>query len=175
LKNPNIGGANLIIRTATGNDLETIVAIYNQAVLTKMATADLEPVETNSRLPWFQEHDPKKYPIFVAEIDGKVAGWISLSPYRPGRAALRFTAEVSYYIHTDYQGRGIGTKLLDYAIRESPKYPFKTLFAIILEHNTASIKLVRKFHFAKWGHLPGVADFDGTECGHLYYGLRVGE
>ena len=49
----------------------------------------------------------------------------------------------------------------------------KTLFAIILEHNTPSIGLVRKFKFEKWEYLPRVAGFDGKEYGHLYFGRRV--
>ncbi|MGI6122981.1 MAG: GNAT family N-acetyltransferase [Acetivibrionales bacterium] len=163
----------MTIRHAQIADLESIIDVYNQAVLTKQATSDLKPVDVNSRLKWFEEHTPDKYPIFVCEIDGKIGGWISLSPYRSGREALRFTAEVSYYVHSDFQGKRIGSKLLDYVLKECPKYQIKNLFAIILEHNIRSIKLVEKFNFEKWGLLPNVADFDGKEYGHLYYGLRV--
>jgi phosphinothricin acetyltransferase len=49
----------------------------------------------------------------------------------------------------------------------------KTLFAIILDDNEASVKLIEKCGYEKWGHLPGVAVFDGVEAGHLYYGKRV--
>ena len=47
------------------------------------------------------------------------------------------------------------------------------LFAIILDSNQGSIRLLEKYGFKKWGHLPRVADFDGIEVGHLYYGLRI--
>lgn len=163
----------MIIRYALIDDLKDIVAIYNQAIQRKNATADLKPIDTNSRLKWFEEHTQDKHPIFVCEINGQVIGWISLSPYRPGREALRFTAEVSYYIHSDFQGKGIGSQLLGFVIKECPKYQIKNLFAIILEHNVSSIKLVEGFSFEKWGLLPNVADFDGKEYGHLYYGLRI--
>lgn len=163
----------LEIRKANISDLGSITEIYNQAILTKSATADLYPVETNSRVNWFSEHTPDKYPIFVAVIDDTVVGWISLSPYRQGRAALRFTAEVSYYLHTDFQGRKIGSQLLEFVINECPKYQIKTLFSIILEHNIVSIKLMKKFGFEQWAYLPNVADFDGVEYGHVYYGRRV--
>ena len=163
----------MIIRNAKISDLPAIVEIYNQAILTKTATADLTPIEADSKLLWFKEHDPDKYPIFVSEIDNQVIGWISLSPYRFGREALRFTAEVSYYIHSEHKRKGNATYLMDFILKECPKYQIKTLFAIILEHNFASINLVKKFNFEKWGFLPCVADFDGKEYGHLYYGLRV--
>ncbi|MDJ0928378.1 MAG: hypothetical protein QNJ73_12105 [Gammaproteobacteria bacterium] len=49
----------------------------------------------------------------------------------------------------------------------------KTLFAILLDINADSFRILEKFGFRQWGHMPNVADFDGRECGHLYYGLRV--
>jgi L-amino acid N-acyltransferase YncA len=39
----------------------------------------------------------------------------------------------------------------------------KHLFAIVLEDNQASIRLLEKMGFEKWGYLPRVADFDGKE------------
>jgi phosphinothricin acetyltransferase len=53
------------------------------------------------------------------------------------------------------------------------KLGIKTLFAIVIDANEASIKLMEKCGYEKWGHLPGVAIFDGVEAGHLYYGKRV--
>ena len=32
---------------------------------------------------------------------------------------------------------------------------------------------MEKFGFELWGHLPNIADFDGIECGHVYYGIKV--
>lgn len=163
----------MLIRLAKREDLTSIVEIYNQAIETKMSTADLEPIDVNSRLEWYDQHSPEQYPIFVAEVDHQVVGWISLSAYRPGRAALRFTKEVSYYVHQEYQGQGIGSKMLEFVIQESPKLQTKSLFAIIMEQNTPSIKLLKKFNFEPWGFLPNIAEYDGIEFGQFYYGLRV--
>ena len=42
---------------------------------------------------------------------------------------------------------------------------------IVIDSNTASIRLLEKHGFEKWGHMPGVAEFNGLEVGHLYYGM----
>ena len=84
-----------------------------------------------------------------------------------------FTAEVSYYIHQDFQGRGLGSALLDYTVKQCPKLEIKHLFAILLEVNIPSIGLLEKFQFERWGLMPDVVDLDGTECGHLIYGRRI--
>jgi phosphinothricin acetyltransferase len=161
------------IRTANPHDLPAIVDIYNQAVALKYATADLSPVSLESKASWLAEHDAG-HPVYVADVDGAVVGWCSISEYRPGRKALRHTAEISYYVHEDYRGTGIASRLVEHAIQECPKLEIKTLFAILLDTNTASVRLLEKFGFQKWGHMPNVADFDGKEAGHLYYGLRLG-
>lgn len=161
------------IRTARKDDLGQIVEIYNQAVEQKFATADLTPITVKDRIKWFEEHTSDKYPIYVAAMDNNVIGWYSISPYRPGRMALRYTAEVSYYIRREYRRMGVGSKLLEHAIAQSPQLEIKTLFALLLDVNRGSIQLLEKYGFEKWGCLPGIADFDGEECGHVIYGLRI--
>ncbi len=161
------------IRKATINDLASIVDIYNQAVKSKFATADIHEIDYKERYEWFNGHTPEVYPIYVYVINDLIVGWISLSPYRAGREALRFTVEISYYVHKDYARKSIGSRLMEYVINESTKMNYRTLFAIILDKNIASIKLLEKFGFTKWGHMPDIANFDGVECGHVYYGLRI--
>jgi len=161
------------IRIAGERDLSAVVDIYNQAVADRNATADISPVTLQSRAAWLREHSPDRYPVFVAEHRDAVVGWCSLSPYRTGRMALRHTAEISYYVDRGARGTGVGSALITHAIESCPELGLKTLFAIVLDINPDSTRILGKFGFEEWGHLPGVAVFDGVECGHLYYGLRV--
>ena len=163
----------MIIRLAQIDDLPAIVDIYNQAIPLKRSTGDTQPVRVTDRVTWFGEHLPDEHPIFVTEVEGQVAGWCSLSAYRPGRAALRFTAEISYYIALAYHRQGIATALVKHAIAACPSLQIRHLFAIVLEGNQASLKLLEKMGFEQWGYLPRVADFDGKEVGHLYVGRHV--
>jgi len=163
----------MIIRLARNDDLPTIVDIYNQAIPSKQSTGDTQPVRVEDRLAWFGEHLPDKHPIFVAEAEGQLAGWCSLSAYRAGRAAFRFTAEISYYIAPAYHRRGIATALVEHALAACPALQIRHLFAIVLESNEASLRLLEKMGFEQWGYLPQVADFDGKEVGHLYYGRHT--
>ncbi len=168
---------NANIRIATASDIPAITEIYNQAIAMQSATADTSSVSIESRHTWLSEHAPHEYPVFVAEIqetitDG-VLGWCSLSPYRPGRGALKATAEISYYVHEDHRRAGVGSGLIAHALEQCPGLGIKSLFAILLDINTDSTCILEKFGFEQWGHMPNVADFGGDECGHLYYGRRV--
>jgi phosphinothricin acetyltransferase len=161
------------IRKATFNDLEEINSIYNESIPSHRSTADTEPYTMEEREAWFRSHNPESFPVFVSVSDGKVTGYTSFSPYRPRRNALRYAAEISYYIGSEFRQKGIGTSLLGHAVSVAPDYGFRSLIAILLGHNAASIALLRKFGFEEWGRMPGIVVFDGDEYDHLYYGLRL--
>jgi len=161
------------VRIANLSDLQYIVAIYNQAIPTRRSTANTVPWTIQSRTLWFNEHEPDNHPIFVAEVDDQVVGWCSLSVYRPGRLALRYTAEISYYIDSNFQQRGVGSTLISHALESCLSLKIKNIIAVIIDRNEASKKLLEKLGFEQWAFLPRVLDFDGQEFGEYYYGIRV--
>ena len=163
----------MTIRPATSKDYSDIVKIYNHAVDERFATADTEYITIESRKNWFAQHSPETYPIYVAEENGEIIGWCSLSPHRPGRKALRTVAEISYYIHKDHRRKGIANNLIKHTMDSTKNLHFKNLISILLDKNTISIHLLEKFGFEKWGHLPEVADFDGVICGQYIYGRKL--
>jgi L-amino acid N-acyltransferase YncA len=166
--------ATIEIRDAVEADLSAIVEIYNSTVPTRMVTADIEPVSVESRLEWFCEHDPNSHPIWVAEVEGEIAGWLSFEPFNK-RPAYRPTVELSIYVSEDYRRRGIGRMLLGEAIRRSPALGLKTLTAGAFAHNEPSIELFEIFGFERWAHFPKVAELDGVERDLVVLGLHIGE
>lgn len=161
------------IKIATITDLEEIITIYNFAVLAKFETADITTINWTKRKTWFKEHTATLYPIYVYKVNNKVLGWISISPYRKGRMALKNTVEVSYYIHPNFKNKGIGSLLLGYAINACKALNYTNIIAIVIDKNVKSIMLLKKYNFKKWGKLSNVAVFDNIQCSHLYYGLAL--
>ena len=161
------------IRPATSKDYNDIIKIYNQAVDEKFATADTEYVTLESRKVWFAQHSPDTYPIYVAELNEEIIGWCSLSPHRPGRKALRSVAEISYYIHKDHRRKGVANNLIIHTIDSAKALGFRNLIAILLDLNKASIYILEKFGFEKWGHLPGIVQIDDITCGQYIYGKKI--
>lgn len=163
----------MIIRFAKDNDLCKIVEIYNQAIETKRATADLEKITIEDRRQWMIDHKPETYPVYIAEEDGEVLGWCSISPYRAGRRALARTAEISYYLSNEHQGKGIGCKFVEHALEDCKRLGIKNLFAFILSVNERSIGLLKKYGFEQWGYIPEAADLDGLICDHCLMGKQI--
>lgn len=133
------------IRPAELSDLDEMTAIYNEAILTTTATFDLEPKTREERLEWFESHD-ERFPILVAEVEGRIAGWASLSRWRPRRAYDR-TAETSFYVKADQRGKGIGRQLKQAIIEEARRLGFHTLIAGVAQGSEASLHLNESFGF----------------------------
>lgn len=122
------------IRTAIQNDLKQLLIIYNQAITDGNCTADIKPLTMAERQEWFAGHSSDKYPIFVmnTEETDTITGWCSLSAHRKGRMALANVAEISYYVGREYRGKGIGSCLIQHALREAPKLGFHNLLPFCL-------------------------------------------
>ena len=161
------------MRLVRQDDLSQINKIYNQAVRQGYCTAHLNEITMDERQVWFGSHDPQRFPVYVAIKENLVTGWVSLGSYREERQALAHVAEVSYYVEELHRGKGIGNRLMEQAIKISPKFGFSVLVAILLNKNPASIGLLKKFGFEAWGVMPGIALIEGQEADHLYYGLKL--
>ncbi len=160
------------LRDARESDLPAIVEIYNAAIPGRMATADLEPVTLESRRAWFRQFTPGRYPLWVLEDRGEIAGWLSFRIFY-GRPAYAATTEVSVYVAPAHQRRGVGRRLLTEAIARGPQLGLKTLLYVCFAHNAPSLRLAESLGFMRWGHLPRIADMDGIERDVIILGRRI--
>lgn len=143
------------IRPATRGDVPAILEIYNDAVATTTASYDYDPRPLEHRLQWFDDHERIGLPIFVAEENGKIVGWSSLSRYHD-RAGFQFTSENSIYIAAPARGRGIGKLLLAPLIDSAREIGLRAIIAAIDAENAASVRLHAGFGFVEVGRFPQV-------------------
>ena len=165
----------LYLRDARESDLPEIVEIYNSTIPSRIVSADTEPVTVEQRTGWFHEHNPHRRPLWVAELDGTVVGWLSLGDFWDRRPAYNATAEVGIYVKVGHRGRGIGRRLMEETIERAPALGIETLTAGAFAHNKASLALFERFGFEKWAHFPEVAELDGIKRDLVVLGLRVGK
>ena len=162
-----------IITQASSDHYDDIIRIYNEAVISGSQTADEKTISLKEKLPWLKQHTGDHYIIYVASIDAEIVGYLALSPYRHGRSAFSKTAEISYYVDNNNQGKGIGNLLIQHAINQCPKLNIESLIAILLSCNLASISILKKFNFEKWGAMPKIAKLKNRSVDHLYYGRHL--
>ena len=139
----------LAIRDATTEDLGAITEIYNHAILKTVATFDTEPKTAEEQMMWFADHGPE-YRILVADNNGLIVGWASLSRWSD-RCGYSDTAEISLYVDEKHQGKGIGRKLLQAIVQKGKEAGLHTVIARIAEGSEASINLHKSVGFEHIG------------------------
>ena len=144
----------LVIRHATLEDLGAITQIFNDAIVKTVATFDTDPKTAEEQMMWFADHGPE-YPILVADNNGLVVGWASLSRWSD-RCGYSNTSEISLYVDEKHQGKGIGRKLLQAIVQEGQKAGLHTVIARIAEGSEASINLHKSVGFEHIGTMKEV-------------------
>ena len=162
-----------MIRKAVWDDIKSLQEIYNEAIVNTVATFDTEIKDYQDRVAWFNDHEQKPYVIFVEEIDGRIAGYASLSRYRDRKAFDR-TVEISVYIAPDYRGQGIGKKLVQHTINYGKKQEeIKVIISLITGSNAASIHLHEQAGFIRCGEMKQVGYKHDTLLDLLIFQMMV--
>jgi len=135
----------MLIRLADLDDAESLNAIYNPQVLHTVRTLDLVPRSLEEQRRWISDRSGG-LAVLVAEIDGQIAGFGSLSFYRD-RPGYRTSVEDSVYVADSHQGKGLGSTLLGALVEAAQARGFHAMFARIVGPQEASVNLHRRHDF----------------------------
>ena len=166
--------ATSLIRDAREEDAAEIAAIYAQHVLHGTASYDTVPPSTDSmtgKIRWVLE---SHWPFLVAEERGRIAGYAYATQFRD-RAAYRWTAENSIYVHADCLGRGVGKALLLALLDRSVACGFRQMIAVIGGAEEASVRLHASCGFQEAGRLRAAGWKHGRWLDNLYMQKALGE
>ena len=174
-----------IVQRAHKEGLPEILAIYNQSIAGKQATANLTPVSCEERQDWFNEHvNSATRPIYIVKavvenVDERIeqtaspiVAWGSFSDLY-ARPAYHISTEISIYLHQDYQGQGLGSLLTRWMLTQAPSLGIHNVVALIFAHNQPSLGLFRKLGFEQWGYMPKVCDMQGFIADVVMLGKAV--
>ena len=162
-----------VIRFALEKDIPAVAEIYSFAVAADVQTGHQSPPDPAYWKEWLRGHANPDHPAWVMEEDDCVIGWISLSPYRNGREAFRSTVEVSYYLHPDFTGKGLGSLLIEHVEDYAKRQGLLVILAILISENYPSIRLLERHGYNRWGELPEVVQTRSGVFTHLYYGKKI--
>lgn len=137
-------------------DMNSITAIYADAVLHGTASYELEPPTVEEMQARFAKLADRNLPCLVAKAGRNIAGYAYAGPFRE-RPAYRFIVEDSIYIDPAFKGRGIGRKLLDRLIGEATTLGYRQMIAVIGDgsNHRASVRLHETAGFEHSGTISG--------------------
>jgi L-amino acid N-acyltransferase len=104
---------------------------------------------------WLNNHQSSTRPAYVAECNGVIVGYSSLSDFRAGEGYWP-VAENSVYVLPEFQGQGIGKRLMQLIIEQGRQAGLKAIIAGIDGGNQPSIRFHEQFGFRICGTLPDI-------------------
>ncbi|MGA8853075.1 MAG: N-acetyltransferase family protein [Christiangramia sp.] len=144
-----------MIRNVKASDAQDILKIYGLGLKTRNATFE---TTLPSWLDWDKKFHQHSRLVYIK--DDQLIGWAGITPFS-AREVYKGVAEVSIYIHPDYNGKGIGSELMQALIISSEENGIWTLFSSVFPENEATIKLHLKFEFELLGRRKKIAQLDG--------------
>jgi L-amino acid N-acyltransferase YncA len=147
------------VRLARSEHVEAILEIYNQGIEDRIATLELDIKDLDYMTNWLANHDGR-YGAFVADVDGDVIGWASISRYSH-RCAYAGVGEISVYIRRDFRGKGVGQKLLTALEEFARRHDFHKLVLGTFPFNQNGQGLYKKMGFYEVGTFKNQGKLDG--------------
>lgn len=139
------------IRSSTPQDMPEITAIYAHFVLHSTATFETEVPSEQDMAARRADVLTRGLPYLVIMQGESVMGFAYANWFKP-RAAYRFSAENSIYLHPDAAGRGLGKLLLAELLTQLERRGIRKVMAVIGgSDNLASIGLHTSLGFSRAG------------------------
>lgn len=139
------------IITCGPEHLESIRAIFNEAIVSSTALYDYEPRSAETLREWFAAKQARGFPVIGVEDEaGVLMGFGSYGPFR-AFPAYKYTVEHSVYVDTRFRGLGLGRLLLEQVIQSAQARGFHTLVGVIDAENAGSIALHERLGFERSG------------------------
>ena len=135
-----------MIRFATEQDLSAMLDIYRPYVENTTYSFEYEVPSPEEFTTRFRDH-VAQFPWLVWEEEGTVLGYAYAgAPWE--RAAYRWCAEVSIYLHQSIHGKGIGRQL--YGVLEDilTRQGYRVAYALITTENRGSVQFHEKLGYS---------------------------
>ena len=135
---------------------DRVLEIYGQGIAEGNATFETEPPSW----PAFRAGRLGDHSFVAVGDDGKVVGWVAVSPVS-ARPAYRGVVEHSVYVDAQARGRGVGALLLRRLITSTEAAGIWTIQSALFPENTASLALHQRLGFRIVGTRERIARRDG--------------
>ncbi len=134
------------------DDIDGILNIINYYILNTTSVYDYEARTYEQQKNILEEKITKNFPFFIAEANGKLAGYGTYGDFR-FKKGYQFTVEHSIYIDKNFHGNGIGKIILEALMTEAKKQKIHTMIAVIDTENQISVEMHKKYGFQSAGIL----------------------
>lgn len=143
---------NIAIRQFEKADIDEAIAIWNRVVEDGVAFPQMEPLDENSGITFFEEQSYTG--IAYNQDTGEIVGLYILHPNNIGRCG--HICNASYAVKANLRGQHIGEKLVTHCLSKGKELGFRILqFNAVVKSNHSALALYKKLGFVPLGTIPG--------------------
>ncbi|MDK2807948.1 MAG: hypothetical protein PWP24_682 [Clostridiales bacterium] len=138
------------IRFAKPEDTPSLLSIYNPFIEHTNVSFEYKKLtldEFQARITGIQS----KFPFLVVDVDGVLAGYAYTSSFHP-RAAYAWDCDISIYIDSPFQKRGLGELLYHALFSLMKEMDYYNIYALVSSENTGSLHFHETMGFLVEGH-----------------------
>jgi L-amino acid N-acyltransferase YncA len=140
------------IRDAIGDDLNGIVAIYNDVIASSTAVYTDRSATMEERRAWMDARRTTGFPVLVAIDESGVTGFASFGEWRGAWPGYIYTVEHSVHVRADRRGRGTGHLLVGALKERATQLGKHVMIGGIDAANEASIRFPERLGFVPVAH-----------------------
>lgn len=160
-----------MIRPARPEDAAQIAAIYDYyARTTSWTFAERGPGAAH----YADLIQQGVYPVLVWESEGTVTGFAYADIFRP-HDAYRWDVELTLYLHPEYTGKGMGSKMMRTLLAILKAQGYLTAYSCITSSNASSLALHRRLGFNSLGEFSMTGFKHGQWHGVTWMQYTLGE
>ncbi|MCZ4097745.1 GNAT family N-acetyltransferase [Streptomyces sp. SID13666] len=149
--------SDVMVRSATYADEADLVGID---VRTWSSLHAVQPPPDPGKPFYDERHTPEE--ILVAQVDGRVAGYVRIVPPTPLPCNAHVRQIQGLAVDTWARGRGIARRLMAAALHEAGRQGATRMTLRVLGHNAPARRLYESMGFAVEGVLPGEFLLEGA-------------
>ena len=134
----------IVVREATSEDVNKIIEVLTSTKLDKETWCGDRAFVVENLQKRLQQ---KQFIVYVAELNSSIAGFISCVVFTSFWECQKQGLIVDLFVHPAYQGKGVGSKLLETLVKKADAENIVELHVSTKSENIKAQKLYRKFGF----------------------------
>lgn len=158
-----------LYRNVLPDDAAEICRIYNPFVTDTTVSFEQEPLSEEAMRRRIEDI-ASQYPYIVCEVDGHIAGYCYVHPWKE-RAAYGGTMETTIYLDDRYKHQGIAKELMTLLIDRCRHLGYHSLIACITADNEESCHFHARLGFRLVSHFKAVGHKFGRDLDVVDYQL----
>jgi L-amino acid N-acyltransferase YncA len=162
------------VRRDSIEDAAGIADVLNNVIAAGRYTALTGHWTGEAELAFLQSFLRPRSQVFVAEVEGRIAGLQSVEPFVSYTSTMAHVAHCGTYVHSDFRGQGIGKRLAAATFDFARAHGYEKVVIYVLADNEGGLAYYRSLGFEPLGVLKRQTKIGGVCHDEIFMELHFG-